>query len=507
MAFDEWAARFGRFQWWTRNQRAITIVGGVLVSTLLIVGVTGIVAAGTPIEETLTVRYDDADDTFRFDFEYDLPSSVDRLNVTHRNLRSPAVTVVETEHVERISNTTFEWDGGDDPRIVLAVDVDPALEDSVAFETENAVFAPMLRSDLWYWYRGAEPSGIQRSATFDGEGFAGSAWVYHGPYDLHQRTVDGAQLNVVTSDLADDVDAESIARLYERGERLTRARLDYDDVTVFVMPAGENDYRRPAKVARSDVFLDDSADVVAGIYNTPSHEYFHVRFGVFGSGETYWLKEASAQYYGYLLSLNAGHGTFEEFRTEVQTQRYENAVLSEIGPRDSGSADYQKGAHVLAALDAEIRRQTGGEKTLLDVLADSDRDLSTYAGFKYAVVDATENKSMTQWIDTYVKTSALPAVPNDRSAFTLGDRTVEDFATPTPTPSATPTATPASKPTPTATDSTGEHATPSPLGVFETPDRGWRVDVPENPWIQLLAVAMAVVLVTVALIESRRDGG
>ena len=146
--------------------------------------------------------------------------------------------------------------------------------------------------------------------------------------------------------------------------------------------------------------------------------------GVF-RGSSNWLQEGTAQYYGALLSLNAGIGTFEEFRTAMRAPSYQESgvVLTDRSTWDGRNADYDKGAHVLAALDAEIRRRTDGTRTLRDVFAlrFSDRydRFHTHDGFRQAAIDVTEDPSVGRWLDRYVTTDAVPPIPADPSLYVM----------------------------------------------------------------------------------------
>jgi hypothetical protein len=152
--------------------------------------------------------------------------------------------------------------------------------------------------------------------------------------------------------------------------------------------------------------------------------------GSFGDGSSRWLTEASAEYYGYLLTTNTARGTWSELREalRVRDTQYREATLTDPStwPEESFQrVPYRKGALVLAALDAEIANRTGGVRSFQDVFAyrfdDDDRygSLETYENFSAAVVAVTNDQSMQGWLDRYVAGSEAPPLPSDADAFAL----------------------------------------------------------------------------------------
>ena len=496
---------------WRSIRWSVTLVGALVALAVLTAIVGGSGVASQPIEERITYSYNTTDGTILAEYRYDVFNRLVDIEVD-------ALSVRHAEHVDRQSNTTFEWNDVNNPRIVLRLD--PAIRgaDSHYFASEDGGFVPAPRSGVSYRYRANSPPGVRTTRSVDGEGYAGDSYVYVGPHDLYEETAAGVQWTVVTgAGATPKSDSEALVDLFEQGERLTRARVEYDAVAVFVMPAMENQGWLSGQASQSEIYLEDTAATIGTIDNTPAHEYFHVRLGNFGDGEMQWLTEASAEYYGELLSLNAGLGTYEEFIATVRTDDHRDAVLADQDTDDRNRAEYEKGAHVLAALDAEIRRQTGGEDTLESVVVGSDRNLSTYSGFKAAVIDVTGNESMGTWVDRYVRTEAIPPVPDSKQYYTLDNQTAADFLTPTPTPTptATPTPTPSPTPTftPTATPAATAEETQSPATT--TPATGAARDsggsssndvlaLLDQPLLTVVAVLLVVAMVSVALLDARR---
>ena len=439
---------------------------GVFLSVGLLVVVVGAgiaPASASEIHEDGVVHYDETAEVFVIEYTYSVPSAVDSLTIEFGVLEAPIVRVTDTQNLERVDETTFEWDGRGTPRIELEHEVggETFTDGYYGYVTEDAAFTGMPTSSIAYYSRDA-PHDRTSSYSFDGTGHVGNGFVYAGEYEKRSRTVDGRTIEVVVVDeVSQPIDSEGVLDIYAAGERYLDSRFDRERVTLFVLPSERRGNRPGGQVASGSIWIDEAKMGIDTIDNTPAHEYGHVLFGVFGTDDMYWLKEASAQYYGFLLSLNADIGTFEEFHETASTDRYSDAVLADANEMRRSSADYHKGAHVLAALDAAIRERSNGRNTLLDVILTDEHDVSTYDGFRAAVVDASTDSSMAGWVDTYVRTEATPEIPAQRRYYTLGDRPPESIPTATPTPTPAPTetrqATEPSQPTRTRASGDGEY--------------------------------------------------
>lgn len=446
-----------------RRRRFLTIAGGLGAgpATGTAAGLSAAGSAGV-IKEATTVRYADSSERFRFEYEYALPDQVTELRIEFAALEWPGTSLVETRNLDR-DGTEFAWDGGAAPSVRIAHGVTDTEygERPYGYASGRGAMAPTVTSYLRWSYRGSRPA-VTRSRTFDGTGYAGETWSYAGEHDRHERTASGTPLRVVVpAEVDPDVDAVGMLDVLAAGENRLESRLGHDHVTAFVVPAERTGVA--GRTVRSSMLVADSDARVERIENVPAHEYAHVLFGVFGDGEMYWLREGSAEYYGYLLSLNAGIGTFRSFLRAVRTDEYADAVLADADAVSRSRADYQKGAHVLAALDAEIRARSDGTRTLLAVLTSEDHDLATVDGFADAVVEAAGDPSLRAWLDRYVRTSALPDVPESRPYYWLRWRGTDPSPTPSPTAStSTPTASPSPSPTPTSTPSPTSTPTPTP---------------------------------------------
>jgi hypothetical protein len=394
----------------------------------------GSIAANT-LDERATVTYQPAESRFRYTFDYDVPPEITELTITIDSLAyDDGIAVSETRGVDRDGQTAFVWDGGRDPQVVVDRHVGGSrLSGGVSgtYVGDGLAFASRVRTRLPFRYDGSAPARNQ-TISVEGDGHAGGSYVYAGPHRTHARTIDGSPVTVVVPDeVQATVRHEQLLDAFELGAETIRPRLSPPPLNLFALPSSRG--VSGGFAVMGDVVVEAKHARVDAVDSVATHEYAHTRYGVFGSGEMYWLKEAVAEYYGCLLALNAGAGTFETFLREVETEDYQLSVLTDAAAMKRTTADYEKGAHVLAAMDAEIQRASDGASTLQDVVTTPDHDLSTYAGFSAAVERAAGDAAITDWIDEYVPSAGLPEIPDEPRYYALGDRDLESIQTTTAT--------------------------------------------------------------------------
>ncbi|WP_312907594.1 hypothetical protein [Natronosalvus caseinilyticus] len=387
------------------------------------------------LSENGHVRYEADAGRFVYKFEYDIPETIAELTIEIGELEWGEASVRETRGVSRKDTTSFLWDGETTPRLIIETRPDGVtLPDGVpgTYAVGDAAFEPRLRPSLPFRYSGEEPR--QRlTLSIVGAGFVGDGFVYAGPAETYTRSAAGTKMTIVVPESVEkSVPHEELLDTYAFAESAIVPRIPRDRMAVCVVPRS---WGGPGGYAiRNDVVMHDTVARITDIESVATHEYVHTLFGVFGGRDMYWLKEAIAEYYGYLVALNVGAETFDAFLETVTTDRSRDAVLADAELVQRTMADYDKGAHVLAALDAEIQRVSDGAATLNDVFTTGEFDLSTFAGFEAAVGEASGSSSLSQWLERYVRSESLPEIPPDPQYFVLGDRTPDSLQ---PTPPAT----------------------------------------------------------------------
>jgi len=456
--------------------------GPSLVAALLVLGLVapvGTVGAaptqaaahsGTTADDTVdlthVVSHDPAGPTIEVRLTVRMPDRVVELETR----LPPGVEVTATDGFDRAGDE-YEWDGATAaPTIDYEV---PADENRVLLtETYARLDRATFLAVASYRYRRPEV-GVERHVEVDGDGAVYGYEVALWENAVTRQSEDGTSVTVVTPPSTEEFAVEpnesrqrAVAdRLVAIDEFFGFDRTD-DRLVVFLRPSGSVGFEGPvagrANTAGTIVLEADTATDRRLL----AHEYVHTQQDFVPAAETDWFVEGSADYLAYYYEYNTGRIDFEALRDRLNVRddpEYRDVNLREL-TNDSETADYRKGRHVAAALDAWIRQRSDGEARLADVLVAlrrNDGGDQTYADGSAVstrrfveIIDAEANSTVAFWYDAATGPSSPPALPENSSLFAHdGVRQV------TPTPTATPSPTPSPTPTPTAT------ATPSPTST------------------------------------------
>lgn len=310
---------------------------------------------------------------------------------------------------------------------------------------ENWTYATVGRLTLPYSYRyyGDDPGVTVRTKVT--EGTAGPTVVFLGDYTTASRTFGDQTIRLVVPRAA-AFDRDDRTRVFRTllgvQTRFHVGALDRQ-VNVFVATApvrrGGGAFPQRSFDAQ-DIWIRDDAPV-ADAGNAWLHEYVHTRQSYEATDRMSWFTEASAEYYAALLTLQQGRVSFDEFHRHVAVSDCAADRLVESSTWTNDRTPYTKGRRVLAALDARIRNESGGEATLQDVfrrLNDHPGKVS-YSDFVGAV-NAAATTDLSEWLDRYVRSTAAPSVPanpyvytppgsNDADADGLSDETEHALGT------------------------------------------------------------------------------
>jgi PGF-CTERM protein len=351
-------------------------------------------------------------------FEYEVASSITGLRVAVPVVGLDGIDVAGMDGFERTERGYFLWDGETArPTISMTMAVTDSITEGVRGVERDGwalVSEPQTRVQV---RTDARPLQTSSFTVADGEaGYARSHLAYLGPHERRNVTVADERATFVLG-AADADPARAIAFLRTANEHFDFG-IQRDSVTVFVLPltAAETENIEAATIdsafwiGAAGIELDETGAVFA-------HEYVHTRLETIGRGDATWVTEASAEYYGRLFALNDGVGTYDAFLDGLRARQYapdrRAVILTDSETWRGTQAHYDKGAHVLAALDAEIRRRTDGEHTLRDVFTGRTEPFANYRAFRTAVVEVSGDESLGAWLDRYATTDALPPLPED----------------------------------------------------------------------------------------------
>ncbi|MFC7233814.1 PGF-CTERM sorting domain-containing protein [Halosegnis marinus] len=466
---------------------AVRLVALLLVLAAVAPGVAlGDATGPDTVDVTYTVAHDPSGPTVSVTMRVEMPD-----RVTELDARLPSwVEVTATDGFDP-ADGSYQWDGETDaPSIEYTVPTDAPGDPLV-----NGAYAYVEQADfvggVGYRYRNPEV-GFERHVEVAGTGTVHGFGVSLWNEATTRTTGDGTTVTLVTppTDGPAGVPANGtrdravLDRLTAIDEFFGFDRTD-DRIVVYLRPSDApelgGDVAGRANSGGTMLLAADRATDRTLL----AHEYVHTQQDFLAVAATDWLVEGSADYYGYYYAYHAGDLSFAEFRERLNVRddpRYRDADLRNL-TNASETADYRKGRHVAAALDAWMRNRSDGEARLSDVfvtLRARDGGAPTYAdgpGFGTAdlvdVVSEAAGAPVEPWYDAATGPSSPPPIPDDPALFAHDG----EVRTATPSPTATATATPSPTATATATataTTTGGTATstgtpPSPTATSPTP--------------------------------------
>ncbi|MFW6018866.1 MAG: hypothetical protein ACOCPX_08590 [Halapricum sp.] len=230
---------------------------------------------------------------------------------------------------------------------------------------------PSLASDEHGWAvveRSSLPTSLRAVDDEPGNGVVGvGEWALVGSVETATVSIDGTTLTVVVPE-GRDVDPARKAGFVEAfaGPYSLAPNAEGNVVLVSVPDALPNEglmYPDDRGYVTIEAFWDGDA------HSVWIHEYVHARQDFRTADDMAWFREASARYLSYRFMQEQYDGVTQ---ADVQTalaaaSEYEEAVLSNRTTWEGTGADYHAGARLLAAVDAEIRAESGGTRTLVDV--------------------------------------------------------------------------------------------------------------------------------------------
>jgi len=278
----------------------------------------------------------------------------------------------------------------------------------------SAAYYSDADSEWVYSWRGDDRFRTDFEAA--GAAHVSSGMAYLGEHETHSGTAGEQSVTLVVPEAASPgaTSEETFALLAESRAAFRFGGVD-DHVDVYVGPSPLRKggyYRGPASFWVHEDSLGNGGTLV--------HEYVHTRQSYRPSDEMEWFDEGSANYYRELFQYEQGLQSYNSFRSDVVGDGNTTGALANRSTWSAADLEYHRGERVAAALDAKLRQETDGQRTLQDVLRrmnDQSGELG-YGDFK-RIVAAVAGTSLDGWLDEYVQTDALPPMPDDADYYTL----------------------------------------------------------------------------------------
>lgn len=310
------------------------------------------------------------------------------------------ITVVEPDGLEPDpNNEVIQWNGTPNPSAVIEYDLDEAEDSGGTAITDDWVFAFVTGAFGPFVIWSSEKNiRYLRKVDVDGKGIAGGRWVYLGDYDDQMKEVSNERLRIVKTADA-DIGAETVLGNLELAAThldVGGRAIDADRRSVWKSSRGievtgyvvTDPVRGGGLTSANDFWIHEgSTSTDIGVTDTLIHEYVHTRQEYYPDETLRWTIEAAADYYPALLSWKAGNTGYAQDDRDgpppigptsfvdllERGTDHESVVLADPGTW-GWRADYEKGALVIAALDAKIQTATDGEESFEAVFKRLNQD-------------------------------------------------------------------------------------------------------------------------------------
>lgn len=363
-------------------------------------------------------------DTFRVDYRVTL--SEDPENVTVRltlydhpalgsfRVRLPdGATVTDTRGFERVGEEEWGWsESPSEPTLTYEVPVGTE-GDTRLRGADWAILAGVDDGVSWTEFEDLE---VRRTYSTAG-GYGGDRAVAIG--NVTVRSLEGPSGD--TTVVAPRAIAEGVAF-----EEVNATVVDLEEwmpvsganprTNVFVVPSGRDFGAAGTAVGGGDFLVDERYVAPGSSKGVFAHEYTHTRQSFDTGTGMAWFTEGSAEYYEERYLFERRIDSFDWYRSAVSVEGrgVADATLSESG--DTSRAAYEKGSHVLVALDVLLRSRTDGEARVDDVFdrMNAHDGPVDYDDFR-SMVAAEAGTSLDGWLDLHVRGRSLPALPTNAS--------------------------------------------------------------------------------------------
>lgn len=224
---------------------------------------------------------------------------------------------------------------------------------------------------------------------------------------------------------------------YRTESKLLSIGVKPSHIYVLVYPSKNLNLTGETGLTRGDIIHIWSTDPIHFPYTPWLHEYVHTRQysthnSTPGAGpHMQWYQEADANYYASLVSYNDNLTTFPAlFTAQNSRDRPYSGTLSNKSSWGNLSSwrtlniEYGRGPVVLGYFDTQIRRQTHGNASFLDVMRtintqEEHGNQLTLVRFKHDLEKYLTNKTVNQGVSRYITGNQTIPISTRPTAYTL----------------------------------------------------------------------------------------
>lgn len=360
-------------------------------------------------------------------YEYTIPRDIETLTIRFPKPSTGASAPIRPQSTENLENTTqaedqfltYEWDAdaqSGNPEVVVEMELpeDRMQATSNGIDTSDWAMVQPLHPVVQWEYYGSTIS-FERTVSAAGQAYITDGWVFLGEHEVYEQEAEEETLKLVVPEAASPVTRpETILSELTKASNALEIGGTSDTVHAFVFP-GDYQVSNPGAASEDSFWVSGELSIQR---STWYHEYVHTRQEFELARSLQWVREGSADYFGYKLQLNLGHAEYSEFQTDINGQTA-NGVLSDP---DTWEYDpqYVRGAKVLAATDQKLRNSTHGEVTLSDFFYLMNQQDGPISGREFvASVDDRTSGDYEAWSETYLNSDTELSAPSSPYVYTF----------------------------------------------------------------------------------------
>jgi hypothetical protein len=348
---------------WIVRQLVVLLFAILMLGSALVGPAAGIATPSDEVKIIYTVSQTDGATAGQVELVVNSPDRVVEFDITP----SSAVEVTAMDGFSK-EGDNFAWDGRTaQPTLVYVI---PASVATVLTATYSDISRNYIETNLSARYYG-DPVDFTKETVIAGKGTTHSFSIALWDRAYSATSADGTDISVVAPPVTG---GGSVAIFNSELQQLRDEYVVIDEF--FQFDRGDDQlvvFVRPNDSAGLEANVVGSAGSSGIIQLEPSattdvevlaHEFTHTQQDFQTTQELNWFVEGSAQYLGQYYAYHTTDQSFQEFYDRISvSDEYATTDLRSL-TNASEQADYDKGGHVAAGLDVEIRSRSDGTARL-----------------------------------------------------------------------------------------------------------------------------------------------